>query len=113
MYKIIGPPSVPRGVIIASSGPTWVYLMWEEPVSPGFPPTSVKSYVAMATARKDDNIRYSPAVTDLSVNVTNLLPSTEYEFSVIAQSAVREAVARSQPSSSLSILTTTTGIMVS
>lgn len=104
-----GSPSKPQDVAVVSWGATWAYVTWEEPISPGFPSTSVRSYAVLATRTEDGSTRLTPPVADLSVNITGLLPNTDYLFLVTAQSSVGEVVARSPLSEPVAILTITTG----
>ena len=103
------PPSQPRNVRVVDSGPTWAYISWEVPVSLGFPISSAKQYVVTALRRDDQMSRQIPPTPSLRVNATGLLPNSVYEISIVAESVVREATARSSPSGVALTMTTTTG----
>ena len=100
---------MPRHVAVASSGATWSQLSWEVPLDPGFPSSSAKLYVVVATRRTDRRRHESTPTTNLSANVTGLLPNSEYELSVLAQSVVGGVAANSTPSLLALTTTNTTG----
>lgn len=97
---------------VTSSGPTWAELTWEEPVSHGFPPSSSTRYVVRVTLKREGEegtTRLTPPTPALSVNITDLLPNSNYDFSVETESALGSVTARSPPSATVRILTAATG----
>lgn len=105
----LGPPSQPRHVTVISSGATWSHLSWEEPSLPGFPSSSSKLFVVVATRRTDGLVHKSLPTAGLSANITGLLPNSDYELTVLAQSVLGGVVANSSPSDLAFATTTTTG----
>lgn len=92
-----------------SSGATWSHLSWEEPSSLGFPASSAKLYVVLATRREDGKELESLPTSNLSAIITGLLPSSDYELRVLAQSVLGGVAANSTPSGLAFTTTTTTG----
>lgn len=108
-FHPIGSPSQPRNVRVVSTGPTWASLEWDTPISPGFPSSAAMLYVILASRGEADE-HQSPPTSNLSANITGLLPNSEYELTVLAQYVVDGIAANSTPSNLASTTTTTTGM---
>lgn len=108
-------PSEPRNVSVDSVGGTWAVISWLMPEFIGRPP--ITEYRITATNLLNANV--STAVqndTDtLTVNVTGLLPATEYQFTVTAVSVVQATeIFRAESAQSVAELGTTllTGLWI-
>ena len=90
-------PGQPVTLSVEKVGPTWVQITWETPRSIDFPITHYE-----VIARADVIIRnMSTPNNNTFVNVTDLLPGTDYNFTVVAVIEAGEVVARSVESASL------------
>ena len=87
-------------------GPTWIYLQWFQPSSGrGNPPLS--SHVVIVQEVGGHTVNRTFQSNEIEANVTDLLPGTEYIFSVVAVSQFEDLLQATSPPSNLANGTTT------
>ena len=82
-------PSEPRNVSIDSIGGTWAVISWLTPVFIGRPPITEYRITATSLLNRNTSTAVQNETNTLAVNVTGLLPATEYKFTVAAVSVVQ------------------------
>lgn len=90
-------PSAPRNVTLQDINSTYAIIGW---IEPEFPNGVVRRYILTLTNADDDGTERNITTDELSVNVTGLVPFTEYWIVVFA-----ETVAVGDGSSNISIRT--------
>ena len=94
-------PGQPVTLVKERVGATWIQLTWESPLTVSFPITRYE-VIARAAENPDVILRnMSTPNNNTFVNVTDLLPGTEYNFTVVAVIEAGEVVARGVESASL------------
>ena len=90
-------------------GPTWIYLQWFQPsTGRGHPPLS--SHVVIVQEVGGQTVNRTFQSNEIEANVTDLLPGTEYIFSVVAVSQFEDLLQATSPPSNLANgITTLTG----
>lgn len=94
LHTSAAPPGQPRTVSMENVGATWVQITWEPPFVVEF---LISSYEIIAQASDDfgEIIRNMPTPDNKTfVNVTNLLPGTTYNFTVVAVTQGGDVIAR-------------------
>ena len=90
------------------SGPTWIYLQWFQPsAGRGNPPLSGHVITVQEVGGGEEERRFDGGSAE--ANVTDLLPGTEYTFSVVSVSEFGELQAPSPASVSANGTTKLTG----
>ncbi len=94
IFIFIAPPSPPCNLSVGDSGPSWIFLQWENPqIIEGFELT------AFHNNGRDSKIYFIPAMEGLnSYNATGLEPNGSYDFTVVALSRAGSVTGRSMPS---------------
>ena len=103
------PPGQPVTLREERVGATWIQITWESPPTIDFP---ITRYEVIARAANPNVIpkNMSTPNNNTFVNITDLLPGTEYNFTVVAVIEAGEVVARGVESASLGgIMTGFTG----
>ena len=95
LLSSLAPPGEPHAVTTKVVGATWIFLTWEAPDMTEYPTTSYE------IRRNDSQIESSPLLlttgnNDTFFNVTDLLPGTTYELTVVAVSRVGDVIAKSE-----------------
>ena len=86
------------------SGSTWIYLQWFQPsAGQGNPPLSGHVITVQEVGGGEEERRFDGGSAE--ANVTDLLPGTEYTFSVVAVSEFGELQAPSLPSNTTTAAT--------
>ena len=100
------PPVAPVDLSAKQFGPTWIYLQWFQPSSGrGHPPLS--SHVVIVQEVGGHTVNRTFQSNEIETNVTDLLPGTEYIFSVVAVSQFEDLLQATSPPSNLANGTTT------
>ena len=87
-------PGQPRTLSVETVGATWIQICWEPPLTVDFP-ISHYEVIVRAADNPDMMIRnMSTPNNSTLVNVTDLLPGTTYNFTVVAVIEAGEVVAR-------------------
>ena len=80
-YISVTAPSAPVNVTVTEVGSTYVFIIWE---SPEFPNGIIQNYIVLVTGSDGESVS-NISTSDLSTNVTNLLPFTPYFVEVFAE----------------------------
>ena len=108
LYLSLVAPVAPVDLSTRGSGSTWIYLQWFQPsASRGNPPLSGHVISVQEVGGGKEERRFDGDSAE--ANVTDLLPGTEYIFSVVAVSEFGELQAPSPASVSANGTTTLTG----
>ena len=103
-------PGQPIVLRVETVGATWVLISWESPLTVDFP---ISRYEVLARAAENPDViirNISTPNNSTFVNVTDLIPGTAYNFTVVAVIEAGEVVARGVESASLDgIMTGFTG----
>ena len=107
LYLSLVAPVAPVDLTAKESGPTWIYLQWFQPsAGQGNPPLSGHVITVQEVGGGEEERRFDGGSAE--ANVTDLLPGTEYIFSVVSVSEFGELQAPSPASVSANGTTTLT-----
>ena len=108
MYTAIpGQPGIPSADTV---GATSISVHWNSPAVVEFP---ISYYLINASSLNSIMVVAANTITNAThFDVTGLLPGTTYELTVVAVSQGGNIIAKSEPSASLQVTTTVTGISI-
>ena len=110
IYSIV-PPGQPNTLSVESIGATWIQISWQPPLTIDFP-ISRYEVIAQATDNPDVIIRNMSTLNNNTlVNVTDLLPGTMYNLTVVAVIEAGEVVTRGVESVPLGDIMTQSGFI--
>jgi len=108
-------PSEPRNVSVDSVGGTWAVISWLMPELIGRPPSTEYRITDNILLNANVSTAVQNDTDTVTVNVTVLLPATEYQFTVAAVSVVQATeIFRAESAQSVAALGTTllTGLWI-
>ena len=94
-------PSEPCTLVVDQIGTILLQISWESPLIARKPITFYSITAHHPNATGDDTVIRNTTTSATSFNVTDLLPGTSYELTVVAVSQGGDVFATSQPSESV------------
>ena len=107
MHECTVPPGQPQMLIVTNIEATSAYIQWSPPSESNSPISHYLINVVQAGSPGGALVVNATVLT--SFNMTDLLPGTTYELTVVAVSQGGNVIAKSQPSSSVTITTRFSG----